>query len=261
MEYNVLSGYDNEFQFVKLLNNKKVKELNPMSLELIESLFGEVNENSIITAWKNHYPQKKDILIKIDNRIRGVSIKKGSRNSVHLELVTSFIQFLKTLKIDKKIIDKYLLYHFGDGTIDGTGSKRVSKEEYQQMYQSDIEEINTAFNTKENIKTAVKRFVLCGNNSNFPIDGLVFGTSEDFFFLTTDEIVEAILGNEIKDASGVHFGPLFCQPQGRCLNHNPKYEAVRYNVQVKWYSLFDDIVRLKNKKVINCIDDACSHKT
>lgn len=76
MEHNVLSGYDNEFQFVKLLNNKKVKELNPMSLELIESLFGEVNENSIITAWKNHYPQKKDILIKIDNQIRGVSIKK-----------------------------------------------------------------------------------------------------------------------------------------------------------------------------------------
>ena len=43
-------------------------------------------------------------------------------------------------------------------------------------------------------------------------------------------------------STGIHFSNLFVQSQNRCLNFNPKYEKARYNVQIKWYSLFDDII-------------------
>ena len=46
-------GEKNEINFVKYLNNKKVKELNPMFLEFIVDLFGIVDENSIINCIKN----------------------------------------------------------------------------------------------------------------------------------------------------------------------------------------------------------------
>ena len=44
-------------------------------------------------------------------------------------------------------------------------------------------------------------------------------------------------------SSGVHFGPLFCGPMTRNLNNNPKYESKRFCIQIKWYSLHDDIIK------------------
>ena len=35
----------------------------------------------------------------------------------------------------------------------------------------------------------------------------------------------------------------------KCLNKNFKYENKRFIVQIKWYSLFDDIIRNMNDKV------------
>ena len=43
-------------------------------------------------------------------------------------------------------------------------------------------------------------------------------------------------------STGVNFSSLFCQPKTRNINLNPLYERKRYCVQVKWYSLFDDII-------------------
>ena len=46
---------------------------------------------------------------------------------------------------------------------------------------------------------------------------------------------------------------LFVQPQNRCLNYNKKYENTRYNVQIKWYALFDDILEnlyYKNNRTV-----------
>ena len=89
-----INGYDNEFEFVKYFNGKKINELNPISYDLMKTLFPLENENSIIKCWRNHYKQKSDIMIKINNKMKGISIKKGSRNSVHVEPISEFIHFL-----------------------------------------------------------------------------------------------------------------------------------------------------------------------
>ncbi len=43
-----ISGYKNEEEFCKELNNKKVLELNPMFKDFIEDIFGKTNENNLI---------------------------------------------------------------------------------------------------------------------------------------------------------------------------------------------------------------------
>ena len=58
MKMNSINGFDNEFDFVKYLNNKKIKELNPVFRELVDKLFGFKNENYIIKCWRNHYSKK-----------------------------------------------------------------------------------------------------------------------------------------------------------------------------------------------------------
>lgn len=35
----------------------------------------------------------------------------------------------------------------------------------------------------------------------------------------------------------------------RNLNNNPKYDKKRFCVQIKWYSIFDDIIEYMNNKV------------
>ncbi len=92
-----INGLDNEFAFVLELNNKTIKELNPLCRDLIEAIFPNENENSIIKCWRNHLKQKSDILIKINNKIKGISIKKGIKNSVHVEPISQFISFLRSI--------------------------------------------------------------------------------------------------------------------------------------------------------------------
>lgn len=127
-----ISGIDNEFEFVKYLNGKKISQLNPMFRTLIDELFPLEDEKSIIKSWRNHYNQKTDIFIKINSKMKGVSLKKGIKNSIHVERISDFIHFLIKNNVEREIIIEYLKYHYADGSTNGRGLKRLSAEEYKK---------------------------------------------------------------------------------------------------------------------------------
>ena len=241
-----ISGFDNEYEFVKYLNNKKVCELNPMFRNLIDGLFPDVNEKYIIKSWRNHYKQKTDVFIKIDGKIKGVSIKKGMKNSMHVERISDFIHFLIENKVEREIVIQYLKYHYADGSTNGKGSNRISIEEYKKVNQESIDKINKVFNNEEIIKKAIDRFVIKGKNSKYYIDAIVCGEVDNFIWITKDDIVKVILSKIDDYSTGVHFGPLSCQPKNRNLVNNSKYENDRYCIQIKWYNLFDNILENMN---------------
>ena len=237
-----MTGKDNEYEFVKNLNNKKIKNLNPLLYSLLKYLFPNESENETIKCWLNHYPQKTDILIKINSKIKGISLKYGSRNSVHVEPISQFIHFLKENHVSKESINEYLKYHYADGTTNGKGIKRISSTDYKKQHQKEIDKINQELNNVELLKKSINRFVIQGNNSDFKIDAIVYGSVNDFLWLSKEEILEVLISKRNNYSTGIHFSNLFVQPQNRCLNYNHKYEKDRYCVQVKWYSLFDDMV-------------------
>lgn len=245
-----INGFDNEFEFVKYLNNKKIEELNPMFKGLIDELFPYECETSVIKCWRNHYKQKSDIFIKVNGVMKGISIKKGIKNSIHVERISDFIHFLIENKIDRNIVIEYLKYHYADGSTNGKGVTRLSAEEYKKENQSSIDKINQAFNDEKILKKAIDRFVIKGNNSNYYIDALICGEVDDFVWATRDDIRTMILSKKDVYSSAVHFGPMTCQPKNRCLNYNSKYENDRFCVQLKWYNLFDDILENMNNKVM-----------
>ncbi len=246
-----ISGEENEFTFVQYLNGKKISMLNPMFKDLIDELFPLENEDSIIKCWKNHLKQKSDIFIKINNKIKGISIKKGSRNSVHVERISDFIHFLIENNVKKDTIIEYLKYHYADGSTNGKGLKRLSASEYKKENQKKIDEINKEFNNEKIIKAAIDRFIIKGNNSDYYIDAIIYGEADNFVWITTNDIVNIILSKKDVYSTPVHFGSITCQPKNRCLNYNSLYEKDRFCVQMKWYSLFDDIIENMNNKVMN----------
>ena len=238
-----INGYNNEFNFVLELNNKSIKELPPLFRDLIDSVFPNENEDSIIKCWRNHLPQKSDILVKINKKIRGISIKKGIKNSVHVELISEFISFLITNNIERDCIIDYLKFHYADGTTNGKGIVRMSTDEYKKENQKSIDKINLELNSNEILlKKAIERFILKGTNSTYSIAALIYGEVDDFLFITAEDIVKIIMSKKDTYSSTVHFSTLTVQPKNRCLNRNPLYEKDRFCVQIKWYSIFDDII-------------------
>lgn len=181
--------------------------------------------------------------------MKGISIKKGYKNSVHVERISDFIHFLIENNIDREIVIEYLKYHYADGSTNGKGIKRLSVEEYKKDNQSKIDKINKVVNDEKIIKKAINRFVTKGKNTDYFISAIIYGEVNDFIWATKEQIEEIILSKKDVYSSAVHFGALTCQPKNRCLNYNPLYEKDGFCVQIKWYNIFDDIIEyLSNKK-------------
>lgn len=247
---NNINGFDNEYEFVKYLNGKRVIELNPIFRELIERMFYDVDDYDLIKSWRNNYKQKTDIFIKINGIMKGISIKKGIKNSIHVERISDFIHFLIENNIDREIVIEYLKYHYADGSTNGKGNERLSVEEYKKDNQSSIDKINIILNRQDILLKAVDRFVIKGKNSNYYIDALICGQVDDFIWITKEDIIKVIMSKKDSYSTAVHFGPLTVQPKNRCLNYNSKYEKDRFCVQIKWYNLFDDIIENMNNKIV-----------
>ena len=246
-----ISGFENEREFYEYLNRKKVKEVNPIFRDLFETLYGSLMGEEVVYVTINYTKQKSDIYIKINEVTKGISIKKGVKNSVHIERIEEFIKFLKKQSIPQNIIDEVLKYHYADGTIDSTGKHRKSSAEYKEKHQDKLDLINKYFSKETIVKSAIDRFVLIGNNSHEPIDAIIYGVIDDFIWITKDEIIDIIMEHKDIQRTGVSFGSLFYQPMNRCLNYNPKYEYARNYIQIKWYHLSDDIIEVMGKRHFN----------
>lgn len=214
--------YENEYAFVMALNNKTKKELNPLLDELIYYLFGNIDDNTIIKALRNHEKQKTDVFMKVNGIMKGITIKLGSRNSVHAEHLNTFVKFLREIGLDNDIINIYLKYHYGDGSLTGNGDNRMSVEEVKEKYKKAIILFNNKINNEEIVMKAIERFVLKGTNSEYKINAIVHGTPEDFLWISEQNIIKVIMNNINKFSSSIHFSSFYVQPITRFLNYNNK---------------------------------------
>lgn len=245
MPFNkIINGYQNEEEFAHYLNHKKYGRINPIFQELLSAIYGNLDFNDIIYSWVNYSKKKADIYVKINGFVRGISIKKGVKNSVHVESIETFIEFLKENNISDKIINEFLKYHYADGTSVGNGKKRLSSAEYKINNQKEIDLINQSINNTELLEKAINRFVLQGNNSLYEVNAIIYGVLEDFIWITNEEIKYIMKKHKNNYSSAIHFSGLTIQPMARNLNYNLKYEKDRYKIQVKWYNISDDIIEV-----------------
>ena len=101
-------GFQNEYDFVELFNNKYLYELDDNSQTFLKELFGDViDSNEKIKSWKNRIMQKTDIFIKYKNHMdREIFVKalKKYSNSKQKDLV-KLMRYAKKLNIEKKVIE------------------------------------------------------------------------------------------------------------------------------------------------------------
>lgn len=247
---NTKNGFSNEVDFVNKLDNKKYSELDYKLQLFIKDLYDDIKNDSQIECHKNESLQKYDIFIKIDNIVKRISIKKGVKNSVHIEPISEFIHLLIENKMPRKLIISFLKYHYADGTINGVGENRMKIEDYKKLHQQEIDKINEFINQEHIIINAIERFVVKGRNSNESIDAIIYGVPEDFIWIKRNDIYKILLLKRKVYSTAIHFSSLTYQPLNRCINRNPKYEKDRFISQIKWYSLCDDIIEQMNNNIM-----------
>ena len=249
-------GFQNEYDFVNLFNDKYLYELDINSQKFLMILFGDIiDNNNKIQSWKNRMQQKADIFIKYNNHIKSISIKCGSNNSLHSEPIQEFKRYLEYLKIPYNEINKYVSYHYGykrkdDGRIDF--SQQLSSSEYKLSYQNEIDDFNKCINKTRIIIDMIDRFIIRGRNSDYDIDALISGTIDDYVWIMKYDLYDLILSKKCLEYSSPHIACLTLGPKKRCL-YGDTNKKDRYLICVRWNNIKESIIEFHS--INNCDGD------
>ena len=242
-------GYENEYDFIELFNNKYLEELDKNSQLFLKDIFdNKIESDEAIISWKNKTNQKADIFIKYKNYIKSISLKCGNNNSVHCESIQDFKRYLEKINIPYKIINIYLNYHYGykrDENDDIDFSKILSAEEYKRYYQSELDIFNKYINKTRIIIDMIDRFIIRGRNSDYDIDSLVVGTVDDYVWIMKYDLYDLILSMKETNHTSPHISCLTIGPKKRNIDGNSNNKKDRYLICVRWNFIKKSIIEYK----------------
>ena len=172
----------------------------------------------------------------------GISVKKGSGNSVHQERVEDFIQFLNEIEpVPSHVANALRRFIWGDKTTNGTGdisdrTKNVSKDYYRE-----IEIIQNYFlnNTKE-----ILYRVLVSGAYNDRVDYIYYGDAKDGVWCPAKDAVD-YLSDKFNSRATICIGNLSFQAWNRA-TYGGRSEMKRGQIQLKWGSIYNDILAIRN---------------
>lgn len=242
-------GYQNEYDFVELFNNKYLSELDDTSQKFLKDIFGDIISNDEpIKAWKNRMNQKSDFFIRFKNYVKGVSLKCGNSNSVHHEPIQEFRRYLESFGIPYKVIEYYVSYHYGyakDENGNTDFSKTLSSEDYKKIYQCQLDIFNNYINKTKIIVDMIDRFLVRGRNSNIDIDAFVCGTTDNYNWIKKYDLYDLILSLRCYEYTSPHVACMTIGPKKRNLNYDSKNAKDRFLVCIRWNFIREEIEKFK----------------
>lgn len=236
-------GNFKEQEIVYNLHNKKVHELSNNLRNLVEVLFGALDEDETIRCCLIDDFIKPDFVIEYKNQKRYVSMKTGRAESVHQELVKNFVLFLESLGISKETQETILLYQYGDGTLDGSGEKRINYNQLRLILDDRIKEANEELNqSKDFIMKVITRCLFVGTLENaIPIDCIYFGDYRYGVVATRKQIEKHIYRKNWNWMNNLHIGPIQLRPHARYIEKEIKNPKSREKLECYWANLSSDI--------------------
>lgn len=236
------NGFKNEEEFKNLLDNKKIKELPINMQHLLLSIFDSANEESRVFCWRSKYLEKADIKVKINNVIKGISIKTGHHCSMHQEDKEKFYVFLSKIGVENHIVK--LFDNFMIGKIN---EKKVCSKFYIENNLYDIEKIRKSFNNYYIKTNLIIRFLFQGTEiQNYGCEVILHGTPIDFIWATKSEILKYLLEYKIKDINYIPISALNIKCYDRNIRNNPSRKSCENKIQVKWYTIEEDLKKIRD---------------
>lgn len=242
-------GIKNEINIVNSYNGKKFMELSSFQKSVINTLFENVDEKSIIKASLCDRIAKPDIYINVDGKIKYISIKSGVTDSIHFEDVKKFILFFRSLGVSEKTQKILLFYHYGDGTLNGTGTRRMLYDELYIKYKNLITFATNELSKPEIVYACLERFVSNGTGSrNYQVDYFYYGDEHYGVLCSKKDLYDFVLSRNYDHYRTMHVGPLTFQPYLRDVNNISVNKYKREMVQVKWHYFLTDLQKALARK-------------
>ncbi len=240
-------GFINEKKFAKMLDKNKIKELNANIQDLIYAIFIDVGEDDIVECWTSKYFEKADIKIKINNEIKGVSIKTGKYCSMHQESTDSLYPFFRRIGIDERIINK--LDNFLIGEVDG---KRLDAITYIFHNYDEIKMIKETLNNYYIKVNLILRFLFQGTEKQkYGCDAIIYGVPNKFTWATKEEILEYLVNYDNNHEVYLKFSALNLKSYDRNLRNNEMRKTKQNEIQIKWCTINADLENIKKLRVSN----------
>lgn len=240
------NGKKLELDFVLNLNNHYYNELNLNLQKFIKFVFKDFDYTNKIYCKKISNNQKADIYIKIEDKVKYISLKSGSQNSVHVEKINDFIKFLISEGIEETIINNLLIYHYGDDSLTGEGKIRYSAEECKIKYKKQILQFNKYINNSKILTKIIERFLLMGtNSSNKYVDIIYYGDIDIGLWCSSKELLNFCINHKSLYMNTPHFSIFTYQNWCRNITLSKKSESHRNYLQIKWFSILSDINKIR----------------
>lgn len=234
------SGLSNEKRIIQAINEKSYKDLSSHFKSVISTIYGEIEDEEIIYAEKAKSNMKTDIIVKCKGIEKRLSVKIGCQNTFHCETVNGFCRFLKDLGISNEGLETLKLYHYGDGTTNGTGNYHLDVKEVKIKYAERIKKLNEELNKKEVLKIILEYLIKTGTPKvNDHVDYLYHGSMYIGVLISVEDFIDAILDIDCKDFDSIHFGPFCYCSKYRGLDEYDPSVIARYYTSI-WLPYSED---------------------
>lgn len=236
-------GIQNEENFVFEIHNHKFKELNKNLQYFVQYLFCHVKDEDKLECYRTEDYIKPDICVKWQGKEAFVSLKYGVSDTLHGESVISFINFLRTLGVEERVIKTILLFTYGDGTTDGTGASRKNGLDIRYELKDEIEYLNVKLNeSKELVKAVVCRVMFDGVDPlAYKAQYIYHGSIEYGDFVSKNQVMKHIDRKNWDFMDCPHIGPIVFRPHARYSGKDIKNEKFRHELKFTWPNLLADI--------------------
>lgn len=243
------TGRSFEEDFVRMIDGHTHKDFNINIKHTLKEMFGYYEEDEVFHAGIVPGYQKPDIYIEYKGDRKYISLKTGSAEVINEEDLKKFINYLREWGISKRTIKTFLYYHFGDGTLDGSGAKRYNWLEYRLKLSEDIKLMNEELNARKSfVKDFVDRCLFRGpKEGSIPADYIYFGTLEYGSLCSKKQVMRHIENRTWSFMDNPHIGPIQFRPHARYIDKEIKNERYRWQVMFWWANLQRDLSYISNR--------------
>ncbi len=247
-------GFANEKAIISYINNTiEFEKFNSNFKLFLTFLFNKKCDGKKFYATHGKKNGKTDVVVTMDGVSKNISVKTGSGNSVHQEPLNTFVSFLSACGASNEIIETLKYFHYGDGTIDGTGLKRYEASVYTKAHPSEMNQLVAFLNRKDVIEKIAKRVLITGEAvKDQDADVIFHGTISNAKWASAEEIINYLVNNKnTPKGSKVYSSNLTYQVWNRDLKWNPNTENRRHVSQFKWTAVLKDLTNITNSRKDN----------
>jgi hypothetical protein len=240
------NGNDFEWLLIHHTNENTFSKIPPPIQGTFSTIDNQIGGTARLSAEKlggKGLKKKADIAIRTEKgqEIR-ISVKKGSGNSVHQESVSDFIHFLNSEGASQSQLEQLLFFHWGDGTLDGSGSvdSRLNAIEIRKKYPKTIIEIDSIFNSCK--RAIIERVLLGTGDVSARPTHLLYSSHCELSNIKIAKMEKVVKFHLEIENQTLKVGNLNFQAYQRCLQGQEMTSSKNRNdIQFKWPGLSIDI--------------------